>query len=189
MTGIECVLIFSPSHISDDVESFKGDGEEDDEQEARPAEVEGEDDGLAAEAAEAAAKIAHRVDSDEDPQYPDACFPDHWYEKIPIIKGNDDSPFWQGWAMLRLKTFRLIENKYFETAVIIMILLSSLALVRYYFDSREILIIIRGGRGCLLLTLQSTERAGPGGHLLIGEARSSRYLVLHGPNLYRHLFH
>ncbi|XP_046657917.1 sodium channel protein para-like isoform X5 [Daphnia pulicaria] len=125
----------------DDVESFKGDGEEDDEQEARPAEVEGEDDGLAAEAAEAAAKIAHRVDSDEDPQYPDACFPDHWYEKIPIIKGNDDSPFWQGWAMLRLKTFRLIENKYFETAVIIMILLSSLALALedIYLSERPVL--------------------------------------------------
>ncbi len=70
-------------------------------------------------------------DEEEDPQYPDACFPDHWYEKMPILKGNDDSQFWQGWAMLRLKTFRLIENKYFETAVIIMILLSSLALVMF----------------------------------------------------------
>ncbi|EFX81393.1 hypothetical protein DAPPUDRAFT_50150 [Daphnia pulex] len=108
-------------------------------EEARPAEVEGEDDGLAAEAA--VVKIAHRVDSDEDPQYPDACFPDHWYEKIPIIKGNDDSPFWQGWAMLRLKTFRLIENKYFETAVIIMILLSSLALALedIYLSERPVL--------------------------------------------------
>ena len=42
---------------------------------------------------------------------------------------DEDSPFWQGWAALRIKTFRLIENKYFETAVIAMILLSSLALV------------------------------------------------------------
>lgn len=74
-------------------------------------------------------KIPSRTGDDEDPQYPDACLPDHWYEKLPVLKGNDDSPFWQGWAMLRLKTFRLIENKYFETAVIIMILLSSLALV------------------------------------------------------------
>jgi voltage-gated sodium channel type II alpha len=73
-------------------------------------------------------KIPPRMDG-EDPEYPDACFPDHWYEKLPALKGNDESPFWQGWAMLRLKTFRLIENKYFETAVIIMILLSSLALV------------------------------------------------------------
>lgn len=73
-------------------------------------------------------KISPRMDG-EDPEFPDACFPDHWYEKLPALKGNDESPFWQGWAMLRLKTFRLIENKYFETAVIIMILLSSLALV------------------------------------------------------------
>lgn len=92
-----------------------------------------EEDGTDGEAEKAAVlKIAARVDSEEDPQYPDACFPDHWYEKVPIIKGNDQSPFWQGWAMLRLKTFRLIENKYFETAVIIMILLSSLALVKIY---------------------------------------------------------
>ena len=120
--------------ISDDVdgESFKGDGEEDDDEEARPAGngIDGEE-GVDGDVEEkVAVKIPHRVDSDEDPQYPDACFPDHWYEKIPILKGNDESPFWQGWAMLRLKTFRLIENKYFETAVIIMILLSSLALVR-----------------------------------------------------------
>ncbi|KAG0719449.1 Sodium channel protein para [Chionoecetes opilio] len=39
-----------------------------------------------------------------------------------------ESPFWQGWGHLRLKTYQLIENKYFETAVISMILLSSLAL-------------------------------------------------------------
>lgn len=73
-------------------------------------------------------KIPSRVD-DEEPQYPDACLPDHWYEKLAFLKGKDESPFWQGWSLLRLKTFRLIENKYFETAVIIMILLSSLALV------------------------------------------------------------
>jgi voltage-gated sodium channel type II alpha len=66
---------------------------------------------------------------EEELQYPDACLPPIWYEKIPALNGDDNSPFWQGWAHLRLKTFRLIENKYFETAVIIMILLSSLALV------------------------------------------------------------
>ena len=76
-------------------------------------------------------KIPSRMD-DEEPQYPDACFPDHWYDKLPFLKGNDESPFWQVWSLLRLKTFRLIENKYFETAVIIMILLSSLALVRSF---------------------------------------------------------
>jgi len=66
---------------------------------------------------------------EEELAYPESCFPPAWYEKMPALKGKEDSPFWIGWANLRLKTFRLIENKYFETAVIIMILLSSLALV------------------------------------------------------------
>lgn len=61
---------------------------------------------------------------------PSDCFPDNWYKRFPFMAGDDESPFWQGWANLRLKTYQLIENKYFETAVITMILLSSLALVR-----------------------------------------------------------
>ncbi|XP_066993816.2 sodium channel protein para [Anabrus simplex] len=60
--------------------------------------------------------------------YPSDCCPDHCYKRFPFLAGDDDSPFWQGWTNLRLKTFQLIENKYFETAVITMILLSSLAL-------------------------------------------------------------
>lgn len=63
---------------------------------------------------------------------PADCCPDPCYVKFPFLAGDDDSPFWQGWAMLRLKTFRLIENTYFETAVITMILLSSLALVSWF---------------------------------------------------------
>lgn len=71
------------------------------------------------------------VAADEDvvDDSPSDCFPEPCYAKFPFMAGDDDSPFWQGWAMLRLKTFRLIENTYFETAVITMILLSSLALV------------------------------------------------------------
>lgn len=65
--------------------------------------------------------------------YPSDCCPDHCYKKFPFLAGDDDAPFWQGWANLRLKTFQLIENKYFETAVITMILLSSLALVSIIF--------------------------------------------------------
>lgn len=65
--------------------------------------------------------------------YPSDCCPDHCYKKFPFLAGDDDAPFWQGWANLRLKTFQLIENKYFETAVITMILLSSLALVSKIF--------------------------------------------------------
>jgi len=63
----------------------------------------------------------------EEEEYPADCFPPPFYEKFPIFN-VDGTPFGMGWANLRLKTFRLIENKYFETAVIIMILLSSLAL-------------------------------------------------------------
>lgn len=70
-----------------------------------------------------------------DADYPADCCPDNCYKKFPFLAGDDDAPFWQGWANLRLKTFQLIENKYFETAVITMILLSSLALVNYFSQS------------------------------------------------------
>ena len=62
---------------------------------------------------------------------PSDCFTEAFYVRCPSCRGNPNSPFWQGWAMLRLKTYRLIENKYFETAVITMILASSMALVSY----------------------------------------------------------
>lgn len=73
------------------------------------------------------------INAEEDEvieETPADCFPEHVYVRFPFLAGDDDAPFWQGWANLRLKTFQLIENKYFETAVITMILLSSLALVR-----------------------------------------------------------
>ncbi|XP_034184266.1 sodium voltage-gated channel paralytic isoform X4 [Osmia lignaria lignaria] len=71
------------------------------------------------------------IQADEDPiepDYPADCCPENCYKRFPFLAGDDDAPFWQGWANLRLKTFQLIENKYFETAVILMILLSSMAL-------------------------------------------------------------
>ncbi|XP_046749981.1 sodium channel protein para isoform X12 [Diprion similis] len=76
-----------------------------------------------------------------DADYPADCCPDNCYKKFPFLAGDDDAPFWQGWANLRLKTFQLIENKYFETAVITMILLSSLALALedVHLSSRPIL--------------------------------------------------
>lgn len=61
-------------------------------------------------------------------EYSADCFPENCYKKFPFLAGDEDSPFWQGWGNLRYKTFQLIENTYFETAVITMILLSSLAL-------------------------------------------------------------
>lgn len=66
----------------------------------------------------------------EEEEYPEDCFPPNCYKQFPFLTGDDETPFWLGWGQLRLKTFQLIENKYFETAVITMILLSSLALVR-----------------------------------------------------------
>ncbi|XP_062530505.1 voltage-gated sodium channel alpha subunit isoform X33 [Bombyx mori] len=71
-----------------------------------------------------------KVGADEDvvDDTPADCCPEQCYQKFPFLAGDDDSPFWQGWGTLRLKTFKLIENTYFETAVITMILLSSLAL-------------------------------------------------------------
>ncbi|CAL8132976.1 unnamed protein product [Orchesella dallaii] len=63
----------------------------------------------------------------EEEEYPADCMPPNFYERFPIFN-VDDTPFGAAWGNARLKTFRLIENKYFETAVIIMILLSSLAL-------------------------------------------------------------
>lgn len=73
--------------------------------------------------------VIHAEEDDVIDDSPSDCCPDPCYKKFPILAGDDDSPFWQGWGNLRLKTFQLIENKYFETAVITMILLSSLALV------------------------------------------------------------
>ncbi|XP_066584602.1 sodium channel protein para isoform X5 [Prorops nasuta] len=74
------------------------------------------------------ADIIHADEEPVEPDYPADCCPENCYKKFPFLAGDDDAPFWQGWANLRLKTFQLIENKYFETAVITMILLSSLAL-------------------------------------------------------------
>lgn len=75
--------------------------------------------------------IIHAGEDELIEEGPVDCLPEKCYIKFPIFAGDEDSPFWQGWGNLRLKTFRLIENKYFETAVITMILLSSLALVNY----------------------------------------------------------
>lgn len=74
-------------------------------------------------------------------EYASDCFPEGCYKKFPFLAGDEDSPFWQGWGNLRYKTYRLIENKYFETAVITMILLSSLALALedVYLPQRPIL--------------------------------------------------
>ncbi|XP_044010866.1 sodium channel protein para isoform X12 [Aphidius gifuensis] len=84
------------------------------------------------------------IQADEDPIAEDApadCCPESYYKRFPFLTGDEDAPFWQGWGNLRLKTFQLIENKYFETAVITLILLSSMALALedVHLQSRPIL--------------------------------------------------
>lgn len=76
---------------------------------------------------------------EEEEQYPADCFPPEFYDRFPIFS-LEDSPFLPLWSQIRLQTFKLIENKYFETAVIIMILLSSLALVKSKRNMRFIII-------------------------------------------------
>lgn len=60
---------------------------------------------------------------------PADCLPECMYEKFPWCAATG-TPFWDRWSNIRLKSYRLIEHKYFETFIIVMILLSSLALVR-----------------------------------------------------------
>ncbi|OXA50295.1 Sodium channel protein para [Folsomia candida] len=64
---------------------------------------------------------------EEEEEMPMDCFPPDFYHRFPILS-LEGTQFGVVWANIRLKTFRLVENKYFETAVITMILLSSLAL-------------------------------------------------------------
>ncbi|CAM1295090.1 para (predicted) [Pycnogonum litorale] len=60
-------------------------------------------------------------------QYQEDCFSDNCYARFPWCLG-DDSPRWRFWNRLRTNTYWLIENKYFETLIVILIVLSSLSL-------------------------------------------------------------
>lgn len=122
--------------------------------------------------------VIHAEEDEVIDDSPSDCCPDPCYKKFPILAGDDDSPFWQGWGNLRLKTFQLIENKYFETAVITMILLSSLALVIFIFFRCNIVktelcfFFFLGPRGC-----SSTPSTNP-----------TRYSLLHGSYIYGDIF-
>ncbi|XP_067145292.1 sodium channel protein para-like isoform X2 [Centruroides vittatus] len=61
-------------------------------------------------------------------EYPADCFPEKCYQRFPFCAGNEESKFWTRYATLRGKSYRLVENKYFESLIIFMILVSSLAL-------------------------------------------------------------
>lgn len=63
----------------------------------------------------------------DEEEYPSDCMPPKFYERFPMFD-VEDTPFGVFWANIRLKCFRLLGNKYFETAVIGLILFSSLAM-------------------------------------------------------------
>ena len=60
-------------------------------------------------------------------EYPVDCFPDKWYNWCPSCMA--ETPLMLRWKELRYKGYLLVENKYFETICIALILLSSMTLV------------------------------------------------------------
>lgn len=77
-------------------------------------------------------KYADNVEDIILDEYPADCCPDCCYVKFPFCRG-DDSEFWVRWDTARKKSFFVVEHKYFETVIITMILISSLALVSFTF--------------------------------------------------------
>ena len=64
-------------------------------------------------------------------EYPAECFPDNMYQYCPWCLA--ETPFWIRWKEIRLRCYQTVEHKYFETLVITLILISSLALVSFFF--------------------------------------------------------
>jgi len=62
-------------------------------------------------------------------KYPDECCPTCCTRVCSCLASLDQNMAGKVWSAFRLYMFRLVENNYFETFIIIMILLSSLALV------------------------------------------------------------
>lgn len=62
-------------------------------------------------------------------EYPVDCFPDKWYNWCPSCV--EETPLMLRWKEMRYKGYLLVENKYFETICIVLILLSSMTLVRH----------------------------------------------------------
>lgn len=60
-------------------------------------------------------------------EYPVDCFPDKWYDKCPWCL--EETPFFIKWKEMRYHSYNLVENKYFETICITLILISSMTLV------------------------------------------------------------
>nr|XP_054933091.1 sodium channel protein para-like isoform X3 [Dermacentor andersoni] len=63
------------------------------------------------------------------PELPADCCPDWCYTRFAFACCYDESKvFWQRYKIVRTKVFALVEHKYFETIVVVLILTSSLAL-------------------------------------------------------------
>merc|ERR1719320_526583 len=69
------------------------------------------------------------------------CCPPVCYRVCPCCIGDAESPFWQLWYKHRLQISRLIEDKYFETVVLALILLSSfvMTLEDVWFTTKPLL--------------------------------------------------
>ena len=70
------------------------------------------------------------------------CCPPGCYKTCPCCIGDPESPFWQLWYKHRLQISRLIEDKYFETVVLALILLSSfvMTLEDVWFETKPLLV-------------------------------------------------
>ena len=64
-------------------------------------------------------------------KYPDDCCPQCCGKACACLAALEHSGIGKAWWTYRFYMFKLVENNYFETFIIIMILLSSLALVSY----------------------------------------------------------
>ncbi|XP_077555665.1 sodium voltage-gated channel paralytic isoform X7 [Haemaphysalis longicornis] len=63
------------------------------------------------------------------PELPADCFPDCCYTRFAAACCYDENKlYWQRYKIIRTKVFALVEHKYFETIVVVLILTSSLAL-------------------------------------------------------------
>ena len=70
------------------------------------------------------------------------CCPPGYYRLCPCCSGDGDSPLWHEWHKHRLQISRLIEDKYFETVVLALILLSSfvMTLEDVWFETKPLLV-------------------------------------------------
>lgn len=81
-------------------------------------------------------------------EYPVDCFPEQMYDYCPWCLA--ETPFWIRWKEIRLRCYQFVEHKYFETLVITLILLSSMALVSGTLNSDSKILIFVGSGGCKL---------------------------------------